>query len=450
MFKSIKAKISTIAMLLLGYSSFSNAQTTLTLQDAIDYALKHKSEALKSRLDIQNAENKIDEVRANVYPHINAQVGLTYNPILQQMALNMGGQTTVIKMGTPWNSNAAVQLDQQLFNMSVFHGLRAAKSTREFYQINANLTEEQVIEKVANSYFEYYKTKSQINTLDKTVKNTTRIRNVIASLEENGLAKKIDLDRTNVALNNLSSNMTQLNNALKLQENALKYLIGMDISTPIELPENTFQVKPNLYVKENFNVENRTEIQLLQKQAELLAQNKKAIVASGYPSLGLSANYGYVSMGDKFPYFAGKEKGINSSDFSGISLNLKIPLFNGFAVRSKVRQAQIDIDKQQLDIQDTKLALNLAAENAYTQINNSIITLNNQKSNMELAEQVLSNVENNYNNGLASLTDLLDAETSYADAQNNYTAAILDYKLAEVQLKKANGELLTTFKQSNK
>jgi outer membrane protein len=67
--------------------------------------------------------------------------------------------------------------------------------------------------------------------------------------------------------------------------------------------------------------------------------------------------------------------------------------------------------------------------------------LNNQESNLSLAKQVLENIENNYKNGLASLTDLLDAETSYSDAQNNYTNAIMDYKLAEIQLIKAKGEL---------
>ena len=60
---------------------------------------------------------------------------------------------------------------------------------------------------------------------------------------------------------------------------------------------------------------------------------------------------------------------------------------------------------------------------------------------MGLAKEVLTNVENNYNNGLATLTDLLDAENSFADAQNNYTNAVLSYKLAEVQLVKAKGEL---------
>ena len=72
-----------------------------------------------------------------------------------------------------------------------------------------------------------------------------------------------------------------------------------------------------------------------------------------------------------------------------------------------------------------------------------MITLDTQRNNVNLAKEVLDNVENNYKFGLASLTDLLDAETSYADAQNNYTNALLDFKLAEVQLIKAKGELNT-------
>ncbi|RYE00349.1 MAG: TolC family protein [Sphingobacteriales bacterium] len=426
----------------------ANAQTELALKDAVDYALKHKVDAVKAGLDIENAAHKIAEVRANALPQINAQSGLTYNAKLQQMALDFGGQVQVIRMGSPWQANSAIQLDQQIFNMAVFQGLKAAKSTKEFYILNAALTEEQIVEKVANSYYEVFKTKSQIKTMERTIQNTTRVRKVIASLEENGLAKKIDLDRISVTLNNLNSSLVQLNNAVKLQENALKYLIGMDISTPIVLPESTFESPQNMYVKDAFNINNRTEIRLMETQGYLLRLNKKATEAARYPNLSLSANYGYLSLGDRFPYFAGPEKGVNGSDFSAISLNLRVPIFSGFATRSKIRQAQVDIDKFEADLADTKLALNMAVENAYTQINNSVITLRSQQSNMELASQVLENVENNYKNGLASLTDLLDAENSYADAQNNHTAALLDYKLAEVQLKKANGELKTFY--SNK
>jgi outer membrane protein TolC len=120
-----------------------------------------------------------------------------------------------------------------------------------------------------------------------------------------------------------------------------------------------------------------------------------------------------------------------------------VPIFNGFATRSKVRQADIELRKTKEDLIDTKLSLDLAFQNAKTQINNSLITINNQKENVQLAQDVLDNTQNNYQQGLATLTDLLDAENSYIEAQNNYNTALLDFKLAEVQLIKAKGELKT-------
>lgn len=426
-----------------------NAQEVLTLHDAVNHALNNKAEALKAQLDVDNSEFKIQEARANALPQINGSAGLTHNAILQQMALNMNGQTMLIKMGQPWTSQAAVQLDQQIFNMAVFTGLKAAKSTREFYLINQQLTKEQVVEKVASSYYEVYKTKSQLHTLDRTITNTTRVRDVLSSLYDNGLAKKIDLDRMNVALNNLKSSKQQLSNVLALQENSLKYLIGMDIAKVIELPAQEFTLNLDEAFEAPVQIENRSEIALLNKQADLLAYNKQAINAQRYPTLAFSANYGYLGLGDKLPYFAGKNNGVNWSDFSAFSLNLRVPIFTGFSTRSKVRQAQNQIDKLNVDIQDTKLGLQLNAHNAYTQMKNAIITLKSQEANQKLAKEVLENVENNYKNGLANLTDLLDAETTYADAQNSYTNAMLEYKLAEVQLVKSKGELINKYAQTN-
>ncbi|HLV47156.1 MAG TPA: TolC family protein [Flavobacterium sp.] len=418
------------------------AQNTLTLTEAVNYALQNKNEAVKARLDVENSEYQIQEARANALPQINIDGGLTYNAVLQETAMDFMGESMILAMGKPWQSTAVVSLNQQIFNQAVFTGLKAARTTREFYQINSQLTEEQVIEKVAESYYEVYKTESQLKTVEKTIDNTTRVRDVIQSLFENGLAKKIDLDRTNVSLNNLQSSRQQLLNALELQENALKYLIGMDINTPIELPENTFEVTRHAFVDEDTNIENRTEIRLLEKQSELLALNKKATQAQGLPSLSLNANYGYLGIGDEFPWFQ-SYPGAYWSDYAAIGLNLRIPIFNGGVVRAKTRQAQIEIDKLEADKRDARLALDLELRNAITQLNNSLITLNTQNENVNLAKEVLDNVENNYKVGLASLTDLLDAETSYADAQNNQTNALLDYKLAEIKLIKAKGQLQT-------
>src|SRR5690606_3338936 len=308
-----------------------------------------------------------------------------------------------------------------------------------FYQINDQLTDEQLIEKVANAYYEVFQSDLQLNTLETNLNNTTKTRDILKGLVDAGLMKKIDLDRTEVAINNMLAQKQQLINAQQLRENALKFAIGMDIRQDIELPKETFDVDVNV-AAEQYNVDARTEVKVLEKQIELLELNKKAKVSEFYPSLAFTGNLGYVGFGPQFPIFNDKT---NTSKFSALGLNLTIPIFNGGATRAKVNQANVDILKARVDLEDTKLGLNLASENAKSQIRNSLLTVDNNRRNVDLARQVLDDTNNNYRNGLATLTELLDAENALSDAQNNLNTSLLNYKVAEIQLIKANGNLKT-------
>ena len=86
-------------------------------------------------------------------------------------------------------------------------------------------------------------------------------------------------------------------------------------------------------------------------------------------------------------------------------------------------------------------ALQMAYENAKIQINNSLTTIETQNQNKILAEEVYNSTKNNYNNGLANLTDLLTAETELVTAQNSYNQALLNYKIAEIELIKSQGNI---------
>lgn len=426
-----------------------HAQVTaqeLTLKDAITYALKNKAEARKANLQVENAEYQIQEVRAQALPQITLNGNLTYNPILQLSAVpgelaGAPGTTLLIPFGTEWSTQGGVNLNQAIFDMSVFTGLKAARSTREFYQLNAQLTEEQVIERVTNNYYQVYVQRQKLTVIDSTYSNTTRVRDIIKGQFDNGLARKIDLDRMNVNLSNINTQRQQLINAVQLQENALKFYMGMPINTPISIPESEFNVTP-LQLDESADVTQRSEYLLLKKQEQLLGFQKKSIEALYYPTLSLTGGYNYQALGNNFPLFA-KGNGTNWFDVASIGVNLRVPIFTGFGTRARVRQADIEIRSLKEDLTDTQLALQLDFENATTQIKNSLITIDNQKENVKLAQEVLDNTQNNYQNGLATLTDLLDAENSYIEAQNNYNTALLDFKLAEVQLIKAKGELRT-------
>jgi len=449
-FKSLSAKGLALLIVLLAVSSL-RAQTPaqeITLKDAINYALQNKSDAKKAQLAVENSQYQIEEVRAKALPTITANGGVTYNPILQQNAIDVGAfsggpkMIELVALGQKWNSTAGVNLTQNIFDQSVFTGLKAAKTTREYYRINAQLTEEQVIERVANNYYQVYVKRQKLVVVDSNYVNTTKIRNIIKGQYDNGLAKKIDLDRIIVKLTNISTQRQQLINDVQIQENTLKFYMGMPIATPITLPETDFKVTP-VAVDQTVDVTKHTQYQLLKKQEELNMYNKKAKSAEYYPKLSLTAGYNYIGQGPELPWFKKSVDNVYWSDYANIGLNLSVPIFNGFSTRSKVRQADVDIRKTQEDIKDTKLSLDMAFENARTQINNSIITINNQRENAKLAQEVLNDTQNNYQNGLATLTDLLDSENAYIEAQNNYTSALLDFKLAEVQLIKAKGELKT-------
>ena len=440
-----------VLIFLCSIGFYTNAQVkTLTLKDALTYALLNKADAKKAKLQVENSEYKIQEIRSRALPQISANGNLTYNPVIQTTVIDgagFGAPGTTIQaaFGQKWTSTAGVSLTQTIFDQSVFTGLRAARSTREFYQINDQLTEEQVIERVANNYYSVYVQRERLVLLDSSYVNTTKVRDIVKGQFDNGLAKKIDLDRIVVKMSNIDTERQQVKNQITLQENALKFYMGMPIEAQIEIPKEEFEVVPAA-LTEVPNTENRTEYLLLKKQEELLVYNKKAVEAGYYPTLSLSAGYNYIGQGPQMPWFAKPSDGVYWSDFSAIGLNLHVPIFTGFGTRAKVRQADVEIRSLQEDIKDTKLSLDLDYRNAMAQIDNNLITINNQKENMRLAIEILSNTKNNYLQGLASLTDLLDAENASLEAQNNYTRAVLNYKIAEVALIKSKGELKTLIK----
>ena len=433
----------TITMLFAGL--FANAQQSISLKQAVDYALENKADAKKANLSLQNADYLIAESKAGALPKINASAGVTYNPVIQKSALpgdmfGKPGEVMLVPFGQKWGSQIGVQLQQALFNQQVFIGLKAAKTTKEFYQINKQLTDEALIENVSTAYYQVFTQKEKLKTLENSYQSTEKVRNIIKSLFDNGLAKKVDLDRTNVNLTNLETSKSQMKNAVKLQENALKFYMGMPIETEIQLVDANLSVDAPL-MENTINTENRSEVQVLEKRKSLLGYNVKATEAAYYPTLNLVGNYAWQGMGKTFPVFQGQNQGVYWTDYASVGLQLNIPIFNGFQIKSKVDQAKIELQTLEEDLKDAKLSMDLQYQNAKAQIENSLEAIKSQSANVELATTVLNNTKSNYQYGLAPLTDLLDAENTLVQAKNNYTNALYDFKIAEIQLLKAKGEL---------
>ncbi len=442
----------TLSLVLYCSLVYGQSAKTLTLSEAISFALENKADAEKARLDVRKGDAQIAQVKASAFPQLSLTSNTSYSPLLQESVLpgemfGAPGQQVKVAFGQRWTSSNMVQLSQVLFNQSVFTGLKAAKSTKEFYLINAELTEEQIVEKVATAYYQVYQSEQMLANADNTLKITSETSRIIKGLYDAGLAKKIDFDRTEVAKNNIIAAKQQYENAVQISENALKFMIGMPMNTEIELPSQTFEPRI-LPSNDPGSFENRTEIRLANKQLELLEWQKKASLAEYYPTVALTANYGLLGQGSKFPWWNGSNNGVYWSDISSIGLQINVPIFNGFATKARVELDQIEIEKAQADLKETKLGLDMSHKNALTLLQNNMTTIDIQNNNVKLANEVLSNTRSNYQYGLATLNDILDAERDLTDAKNNLTNAQLNYKLAEIDLLKSQGKL-NTLKEIN-
>lgn len=422
--------------------------TVLTLKDALNYALQHSADLRSSALDVANGAYQIAETKARALPQISASGSLTDQYKKQRFILDgalagQPGETVAIETGTTWSANAGINLEQKLYDQSVFTALKASRATQDFYRLSYEVAEEQIIEIVANSYYQVLLQKQKLEVIDTSLNNANKVYAVISNLYQNGLARKIDMDRTAVNISNLRTQRQQLLNAVTQLENQLKFYMGMPIGTEIVIPTADLStIRPeSVQLPEAVDHSQQLSYRLLEQQNELLNYQKEAFKAEYYPSLSFTGNYSIMGVSDKFVLFRGENKGANWFGFGNIGLVLRVPIFNGNATRARLGQADISIRQNEVALQRAALALDLASANARTQIRNVQLTLENQEENVELARQVYDNTQNNYRNGLATLTDLLDAETTLTQAQNNYATTLLDYRLAEIQLIKSQGNL---------
>ncbi len=430
-------------------SAKSKAQESITLQGALNYALQNSVATTKARLDIEAGDYKIKEVRAAALPSLDATSTLTRNIQAQKFILPaefMGGapgEFIAVTAGTTWAAMSQVQLNQQIFNQQVFTGLRASKSSKEFYQLAARVAEDNLLQLVATNYYQVIITREQLQVIDANIERVAELEKIVASQFELGLAKRIDLDRVKVNKGNLTAQREELLFGISQQENLLKYYMGMPISEPINIPKSSItdlekEAHEEILNANVFDVARLNDYKLLQKQEELLGFQRKAYLSEFYPTLSLGANYMYSTQSNNFDLYT--NKALNYG-MSAATLTLRIPIFDGGARSAKVKQATVDIQKVQEDIKDSANGLTMAHENAKIQIKNSLNTIGAQRENKALAKEVYTSTQNNYNNGLASLTDLLNAETDLISAQNSYNTALLNYKVAEIELIKSNGNI---------
>lgn len=435
-----------IFILVFSLHAFSQSSQTkeVTLAELLKLTLENNQNIKKAKLEIENSKYKLIETRGFALPQINGSAGVNYNPLLQKSALpgeivGQPGTTILVALGQNWNANAGLTFNQVLLDLNLFTGIKAASTSKDLFSISSELSKETIIEQVSTAFFSLMIQRQQVIALDTTISNTQKLLNILNTQMQNGLVKKIDYDRISVSLSNLESRKQQLLNSIILLENQLKFLAGLPIGEIIKFTEvDVDKIEPMFYDEKVTDFSFRTEMKLIKKQQEIVRLQYRMAKFEYVPTLSISANYFYQGLNNDFIF---DKTNANWFQVSTIGLNLRLPIFDGGYRYGRIKQFETKLKSINEDISLTEKSIELGYRNALMQIQNNLLTLGAQEKNKNLAEEVYKSTIENYNNGLASLADLINAENGLNDAQNNYLTSLLNYKLSEIQLLKAKGEL---------
>lgn len=440
--KTIK-KIFLLAVIFQLSNNTVFAQTTYTLKQCIDYALKNHRSIKMAANDVDIAYARKREGQSAYLPQVNAQAKWDDNLILQSSVippLNFGGVTTpeqIVQFGNQYNSLVGIQLDQMIFNWSYIQGIKAIKPGYDIAKTKKIKTEEDVVYNTIVAYYNILLINENEKLLKQNEERLNKTLPIVKLQYDKGTIRKIDVDKVQVSYNNIIANQQILTSNKEVALNNLKYTIGLPFDSLITI-DTTYSkeiVDANNYV-DTANIKNRVEMQLMRKNIYLQGILLKRTKAAAYPQLSFYAKYGGLAFGNEF-----SQSFTRWSQFASIGFKLDIPIFDGLRTSSSVRMAKLDIANLKEDMLLKEDGLKLQMLNAKTEMKNAQQNLALNNENIALAKNVYDVTTLQYQKGIISYTDWMSAEYSYKEAEQNYMTSLVKYLQSKIEADRSNGNL---------
>ncbi len=423
--------------------SFGQAELSLSLDQALEMALRKNTTMLNAALDIDYAETQVNELKAQGLPQVSGSADFSHTfkiptQIIPGDFVGQPGTTIATQFGVPFNVNVGVGASQLLFDGTFFLGLKAASEFVNISKLSASASEIDIKEGVTKAYYMALISQQNIGQLSASLANIKKLQSETEQLYKAGFAEKLDVDRLTLSVSNLEININKLQNQAKLAKQLLLNTIGVDVNQELTLTSKIPGEPTSDSYAAVFNPDNRIEIKLIDQQQELNQLNLKRYKMGYFPSL-----YGNFSYGSST--FASDGKfGELGDDWYGngrYAVSLNVPIFDGLYKKAKMDQAKIDFKKTENTKQQALLGMNLQVGQAKTNYLNALKTIELQKKSQDLAESIFNTTKIKFTEGIGSSFEMINAESELTQANTNYLNALYELNIARIDLNKALGIL---------
>lgn len=419
---------------------------SFSLQQAIDYAYKNSPNYLNAQNDVLMAKYKRKEVLGMAMPQISTSVDMK-NFLEIPTSLIPGeifgappGTFIPVKFGTTFQATGTAQASLLVFSADYLIGLKATKEMIDLMNISVTRSKVETVTQVSKAYYGVLVNKERIKLLDINMTKLEKLLNDTKAFNKQGFVEQIDVDRLEVSYNNLATEKQKTERLISLSENILKFQMGYTGKENLVLTDS-------LYIDGNgenidaskVDITKRTEYQLLEAQQKLNTINVKRLKFGYLPTLVAYGSLGYSGMRNDLEFFTRQH---NWFPTAVIGATFSFNVFDGLQRHYKIQQAKLDFKKGENNLKSMQLAIELESASASVNYNNAVSSLQIQKRNMELAQNVYNVSQKKYEQGVGSNLEVINAQSSLKESQTNYFNSVYDMLVYKIDYLKATGTLI--------
>ena len=342
---------------------------------------------------------------------------------------------------------AGITLTQPLYaGGKIVAGHRLAKIGEEAAGEQLRKTKTEVIYDADNAYWSYVSVLEKQKMMEAlSARMDTLFSQVGASIEAE-MAVDSDLLTVKAKRSEVLYQKQKVESGVRLCRMALCRIVGVPFDTQIEVADPMSGDSPRIDTE--VDIVGRPEMKLLQSQVDAAKQQVRMTRGDWLPSLAIVGgyvNFGNIRMktmvdagdGTFMPYEQKIGQGLGTA-----MLSLSVPIFKWGQNYYKVRKAKIDVDNALLDLQKNERLLTLEANQASMNLNDSYLLLEAAEDAMAEADENLRVMKNRYDASMATLSDLLEAQSQWHQSRSNLIEAITQTRICVTDYLRATGRLV--------
>lgn len=419
----------------------------MTLQECIKTGIANNLSVANARIGIDKGKTGVWQNRSRLLPSVNGLIQMTdylKSPVNVTTGTLLGNDfpdspTWQTIKSMPHNASAGIQLSVPLYDQTILAATDVAKTMKEIYSLSYDKAVEDLTAQISKVYYLAQASLEQQKLTRENISRMEALCGITEALLQQGVVMEVDLNRVRINLENLKSLHSQSQTLHEQQLNLLRSLMNMAQDTPISVTHMAEKIEPLPTTGISAGL---PELHLTEQQKTLAEQRIKTIKAGYLPSLSLTGYVGGLGYQEKFHrFFHTSTATDNWFGNSYISVSARIPLFDANAKKAQIRQYRYDALQAANNAERLKKQLDEKYANASLQFDHNLKLFHTQSESRRQAEDVYRVTEEQYKEGVASMTALLQDEMQLRTAQTACVQALCQCRLAQLELLQLSGNL---------